>query len=544
MKRFLLSLLLMSFTFSFTFSQSLKFERYIQKTDTIIDENIVVDVSSDDAEQENDEMDDLEDDDLDVGYEYAPDEINIVHIGLRFRDIGIPAGATIDSAFVYVHSHEAKSAEDVANTTITGDNNPNPGTFSMDSLITDRSRTNASVSWVIAEEWGLYTEHRTPDISAIIQEIIDLPEWQAYNSLALILEGENQGVTGEEIENAREIESFENIADPEDGGDGQNHPERRPKLVIYYTLENQVFERYIQKTDTIIDENIVVDVSSDDAEQENNEMDDLEDDDLDIGYEYAPDEINIVHIGLRFRDIDIPAGFTVDSAFVYVHSHEAKSADDVANITITGENNPNPGTFTMDSLITDRPRTTASVRWVIAEEWGLYTEHRTPDIGTIIQEIIDLPGWEAGNSLALIWEGENQGVTGEEIENAREIESFENIADPEDGGDGQNHPERRPRLVVYYSSVATNTAQKQIIGFESDFKVYPNPVVSGSINLEFDDDKFNTVKMYDLTGKLVKSIQLESTVEKIDVSDLSKGIFFIQASNGKEISVTKKIIVD
>jgi hypothetical protein len=28
-----------------------------------------------------------------------------------------------------------------------------------------------------------------------------------------------------EDENARELESFENIADPEDGGDGQHHPE-------------------------------------------------------------------------------------------------------------------------------------------------------------------------------------------------------------------------------------------------------------------------------------------------------------------------------
>jgi hypothetical protein len=40
------------------------------------------------------------------------------------------------------------------------------------------------------------------------------------------------------------------------------------------------------------------------------------------------------------------------------------------------------------------------------------------------------------------------------MENAREIESFENIADPEEGGDGKNHPERVPKLIVKYSTTA------------------------------------------------------------------------------------------
>lgn len=55
-------------------------------------------------------MDHLYDDDLDVGYAYkAASKINIVHIGLRFSGIAATAGATIDSAFIVIRSHEGKS---------------------------------------------------------------------------------------------------------------------------------------------------------------------------------------------------------------------------------------------------------------------------------------------------------------------------------------------------------------------------------------------------------------------------------------------------
>ena len=525
-------------------AQSKKLEVSIQKTDTIMEEGVVINVSSDDAEQENDEMNDLYDDDLDIGYEYKDaSEINIVYLGLRFRGITIPSGAKIDSAFIVIHSHEGKSAADVAKITIKGEKNADATTFTMESLITGRPKTSASVRWEIAEEWGLYTKHRTPDIKSVIEEIIGLQGWNAGNAMSFILEGENQGVS--ETENARELESFENIADPEDGGDGQNHPERVPQLVIYYSddqpaQDNEKLEVYIQKTDTIMEEGVVINVSSDDAEQENDEMDDLYDDDLDIGYEYKDaSEINIVYLGLRFRGITIPAGAKIDSAFIVVHSHEGKSAGDVAKITIKGERNANATTFTMESLITDRPKTSASVRWEIAEEWGLYTKHRTPDIKSVVQEIIGLQGWNAGNSMSFILEGENQGVS--ETENARELESFENIADPEDGGDGQNHPERVPQLVVYYKS--GTTAVKKQIEAEPVVNVYPNPVTDGKLSFDLTENRFKTFSIHDITGKVVKSGLVEYNRQVVEVNDLIKGIFIIRF-NGETGSVTRKFILN
>ena len=106
-----------------------------------------------------------------------------------------------------------------------------------------------------------------------------------------------------------------------------------------YTASAQNFEfhRAIMVTDTVEDDGVIFPASSDDAEQQNDEIDALFDDDLDAGWEGAPEDQNVLTTGLRFRNITIPQGATIDSAFVLVWAHEGKSADDIARITLAGE---------------------------------------------------------------------------------------------------------------------------------------------------------------------------------------------------------------
>ena len=200
--------------------------------------------------------------------------------------------------------------------------------------------------------------------------------------------------------------------------------------IIFFALatinvqgQNFTFTRAIIATDTITDEGVTFAASSDDAEQENDEIDALYDDDLDAGWEGDPEDQNILTVGLRFRNIYIPQGATIDSAYILVFSHEDKSEEDVARITIVGNATDNAETFTEDMLIDTRPMTTASVLWEVAEEWTIYQPYRTVDISTIVQELVNRSGWQAGNALAFIMLGENQGPS--EVENAREFESFE-----------------------------------------------------------------------------------------------------------------------
>lgn len=525
----------------------------IIKTGTITEEGATLDVSSDDAEQENDEIDALFDDDIDAGWEGDEGDANILTCGLRFQNLLIPKGATITNAYIEVTSHEAKSTEDVANLTIYAERTANAYTFVEHELITDREPTNADVRWIVDEEWGLWTTHQTPDISSIIQEIIDLDDWVPGNAIAFIIAGEDQGPS--EVENAREFESFENIADPEDGGDGQNHPDRVPMLVVEYTPGNAgAVGTPIIRTATIEEEGATLDISSDDAEQENDEIDALTDDDIDAGWEGDEGDANILTCGLRYQNLGIPQGATIDSAFILVYSHEAKSTEDVANITIYAEDTDNAETFTEDALITDRVSTTAQVRWIVDEEWGLWTEHRTPDLKEIVQEIVNKDTWAPGNAIAFVFQGEDQGPS--EVENAREFEAFENIADPEDGGDGQNHPERISRLVVYYGGyngsaigtpeiVTPPDAPLSVARSEASFDglLYPNPT-SDYVDIRLQDSKEAIINVMDLNGKIFISEKNNGQKKvRVDLSTLQKGIYLISVNQSGE-KFTKRIIVE
>jgi len=580
MKKEILYLIMLMWLPIMVSAQNTKLEVQIKATggqinDTLDDETVVtLDLSSDDAEQENDEVDTPYDDDLDAGWEGAPDDQNILTLGLRFRDITIPQGAIIDSAYVEMYSHEGKTAEDTAKITIVGEDIDSAYTFddvnfNSSNLLTDRTQTTASVNWTVAEEWVIWQPYRTPDLKSIIQEIVARSGWKSGNALAILLKGENQGPST--YENAREFEAFENISDPEDSdpdgnpGDGQNHPERVPKLVVYFRVHSSI-EVPIRATggqinDTLDDETVVtLDLSSDDAEQENDEVDTPYDDDLDAGWEGAPDDQNVLTMGLRFTHLNIPKGSVIDSAYIVMHSHEGKTANDTAKITIVCEDTDSAYTFddvnfNSSNLLTDRTQTTASVNWTVAEEWEIWKPYRTPELKSLMQEVVDRSGWKAHNAMAFILKGENQGPS--TYENAREFEAFENISDPEDSdpdgnpGDGQNHPERVPKLHVYYTGPQpqpVDIKERHVVvtaETEDDILVYPNPIRHGTLNIRFNTSSVEDadIYVYDLTGKVVKLQKIKDPQDiRINVNELHHGMYIIRAIQGKQV-YTKKVIV-
>ena len=533
-----LSVILVLGSVQSVWGQNLLFKRVIQVTDTIEDEDgVTLAVSSDDAEQENDEIDALTDDDIDAGWEGDPEDQNILTAGMRFRDIQVPQGAMVDSAFIIVFSHEGKDPEDVARITITADASDDAPTFTEDSLITDRARTAASVLWEVAEEWEIYQPYQTIDIGTIVQELVNRDGWSNGNAMAFIFQGENQGPS--EVDNAREWEAFENIADPEDGGDGQNHPERVAQLHIYFSASANLLDVPIVVTDTIEDEEgVMLAISTDDAEQENEEMDSLSDDDIDAGWEGDPEDQNILTAGLRFQDMQIPQGATIDSAYLLVFSHEGKDPEDVARITIVADASDNPPTFSLDSLMTDRAQTEASVLWEVAEEWEIYQPYRTIDISPVVQEIVDRPGWEPGNAIAFLLKGENQGPS--DVDNAREWEAFENIADPEDGGDGQNHPERIARFIVAWTLSGATSNDLPVT--YNQLRVYPNPS-AGNFIVELPKAIATDLTLYSLNGQRVAQQTALGTQEvRFETAQLTPGIYFLQVKQADQL-YTQKVII-
>lgn len=141
-------------------------------------------------------------------------------------------------------------------------------------------------------------------------------------------------------------------------------------------------------------------------------------------------------VGLRFADLDIPQGAEIERAYVQFTVYEAN--DGPTRLTVRAEAADDAPTFQEgeDALfnISRRPTTSAAQTWEPPawEEVGAAGEaQRTPDLTNLIQEVVDRPGWEAGNALVLI-------ITGESPDQGRMA-----VAHRED-------PDRAPLLVVEY----------------------------------------------------------------------------------------------
>ena len=308
------------------------------------------------------------------------------------------------------------------------------------------------------------------------------------------------------------------------------------KLVVPIVKTGETQIEVEDDNDVVID-TITISISTNDAEQENDEMDTLIDDDIDAGWEGADGDANILVAGLRFQNITIPKGAIIETAYIEVTSHEPKTTEDVAKLTVTAEASDNAATFSMEELITTRPKTAASVKWDVAEAWGLWTSHQSPELKSLVQEIVNRSGWVSGSSIAFIISGENQGVT--EFENAREWESFENISDPEEGGDGANHAERVPKLYITFN--LTTGVNELNAAAANQVKIYPNPAQS-EVNITLDNEGQANIIIYNQIGMVVKQVSMDKTFATINVNNLPAGMYYIQVKQNNQIASQKLII--
>ncbi|GMQ95000.1 MAG: hypothetical protein BMS9Abin13_110 [Patescibacteria group bacterium] len=178
----------------------------------------------------------------------------------------------------------------------------------------------------------------------------------------------------------------------------------RPKLTVTYGSSSIVESRVSQ--------------SSDDAEEQNPPSGSmyLTSSDLELISDGSTDQ----EVGMRFQNIVVPQGAIITNAYVQFTVDELDSG--TTNLTIYGEDIDVAPTFTTTAgNITNRTKTSASVAWNSVPAWTTVgdagTDQRTPDITSIIQEIVNRVGWASGNSLVVIIDG-----TGE-----RTAESYDGV---------------------------------------------------------------------------------------------------------------------
>jgi len=151
---------------------------------------------------------------------------------------------------------------------------------------------------------------------------------------------------------------------------------------------------------------------------------------------------NSIYAGLRFLNVTIPPGSTVTAATLSLNI-SSLTYDDI-DLDMYAEDTDDAGTFTTAaSNVSGRTLTTATVQWIEGSAGaGVQV---SPDISTIIQEVIDRGGWASGNDIAIILRGRTNDCRFEAIDGASGTYSTLDITYTAPGGSGV------PKHAMYYA---------------------------------------------------------------------------------------------
>lgn len=111
-------------------------------------------------------------------------------VGFRFAGVTIPQGSTIVSAYVEMRATDSNSES--TDLTIFGQDADDATSFGSGSNdLSSRPRTSASIAWNNVESWKKNQWHDTPDISAVVQQIVDRSGWADGNDLVILIRSDD-----------------------------------------------------------------------------------------------------------------------------------------------------------------------------------------------------------------------------------------------------------------------------------------------------------------------------------------------------------------
>lgn len=123
-----------------------------------------------------------------------------IEIGLRFPGLNVPRNAIVTAAWIQFEADSSTSG--ACSLSIRGEKSANAATFSTTAnSITSRPITAANVSWA-PPAWtqgDRTASQRTPDVKAIVQEIVNQGTWNAGNAIVFVIDG-----TGSRVAEATE----------------------------------------------------------------------------------------------------------------------------------------------------------------------------------------------------------------------------------------------------------------------------------------------------------------------------------------------------
>ncbi len=293
-------------------------------------------------------------------------------IGLRFQNVKIPQGAIITSAYLDFESDQTNS--ETTNVTIKGEAADDAvGYIAAANNVTGRTTTGASVAWNAVPAWTNPDQrYQSPNLKAVVQEIVNRTGWCGGNAMAFVLTGSGN----------RTAKSY-------DGSSGS-----APILKVTYDTSSLTPTQGCT-TQTIMKQ---VSTGSDDAEEKAGSGNmSLSSSDLEL----VKDGSNQI-IGIRFRNLQLPQGAIINQANLEFEIDETPSSSSITLNVYAQAHDDAPGFKSNKRDISDRTKSGAKVTWAISATPSVNQKLTSPDIKTLVQEIINRPGWIAGNDLVII----------------------------------------------------------------------------------------------------------------------------------------------
>lgn len=109
-------------------------------------------------------------------------------------------------------------------------------------------------------------------------------------------------------------------------------------------------------------------------------------------------------IGLRYTNVNIPQGALVTSAYIQFTADESNSES--TSLRIDAASTVNAGTIsTINNGLSSLSRTFVFVSWNNITAWTSGSTYNSVDISTVIQELVGQSGWQSGNAMLLLVEG-------------------------------------------------------------------------------------------------------------------------------------------
>ncbi|WP_137166392.1 PilC/PilY family type IV pilus protein [Salinimonas lutimaris] len=295
--------------------------------------------------------------------------------GIRITNLMIPQGATVTGAYLRLTSSQFDAAETTLRfkAELTADSQPFTATTKNIGL---RTTTSNEVVWSEDNAFPLSNEIVvTPDLTSVIQEVVDQEAWCGGNALSIIITGESVNAGS-----SRKVKAF-------DSGTNQ-----APQLYLTYDDATA--------TGCIAGERIYQ-VSS----QANN-REERHDGNNSTGGVLNFNNNNNKLIGLRFENVNIPKDAVIESAYLRLAASSNNNYSASMRIRGIAKNNigelDDLGQYGLNSI----NKTSSSKQWNVPSFYQNYW-HSSPDVSAVIQEIVNRGGWEAGNSLGLVFDNFN-----------------------------------------------------------------------------------------------------------------------------------------